>query len=330
MDIDPEFGEQLAIPVADNRPPAYWEEDQLVIRCSALGGCLWELIASAQGYEPHAFPAFMLKAFKEGQEAEPKIIQHLLEQGWMLEDMQKEGHLRCAPSAIIRYHPDGIGKPPFTLKADGLKRVVEIKALGPDLFKQAQRHGVASTIKEYPWQLSIMMHAEDLPGVWVIYSKETGEVIYEWVDVPIVPLVLIVNKVANLLEALDEDLMDRPCDDPKHFPCRYLSLRPEPDNSADTLSVADVGLEDEFDQLARQYLMVKGQIDELEKKKKEYRDKLLAMSGTFKTVKSNRFQVKIGKGGKGYPMLDKMRKDGVEDKYMEKKEWPTVTVKGLG
>lgn len=308
--------------MADNRPPAYWEGDTLIVRCSALGGCLWELIAAAQDYAPLPPPKFLQKAFEAGQEAEPIVLNYLSTHGWTLVDSQKEAHLRGAPNVLIRYHPDSIGE------WEGETFVVEVKALGPDLFSKARRHGVGSTIGEYNWQISVMMHGEQLPGMWVAMNKETGEVIFERIDEPPVPLADILAKVAKLVGSLDDDLMDRPCDDPKHFPCRYIHLRPEPEGVEDSLDVERAGIDKEFDQLAREYLTYKGMKDEAEKKLEVLREQLLAMRGSFKKAESSRFVITVGQGSTSRVNFDQLKDDGVYEKYVTKKPHDRLTVRG--
>jgi hypothetical protein len=290
---------------------------------------MWELIASAQDYAPLPMPQGIQKAMDEGTKAEPIILQYLEDNGWVLTDKQKEGHLRVAPNVLIRYHPDALG---YQLENKEPSYVVEAKAFGKDLFRRAQLHGVGSTIGEYDWQISIMMHAEQKPGVWVFYNKETGEVDYEYVTTPPIPLSEILTKAAKLVESLDDDLMERPCDDPKHFPCRYIHLRPEPGNGGidDTLDVESVGLSEEFDQLARDYMMFKNQEDEAKKRKEEIRQQLLSMRGSFKKAKSTRYSITVSKGTTNVIDWKKMEDDGVRDKYVYKNEHDRLTVRGLG
>lgn len=328
MTIDPKFGEEVPLPlvVEDNRPPAYWEDGELIVRCSAAGGCLWELIACAQGYTPSAFPKMLRKAFQEGKEAEPKVVGYLRELGWRVEGQQKEGHLRAAPNLKIRYHPDGIGGP---YEPDMVDHVIEIKAFGKALWRQFLLGGVRNTIPEYQWQMSIMMIAEGKPGVWVIYNKETGEIQYEWVEEPPIPRHAIVQKMSNLVDSLNDDLSERPCDTPDHFPCRFFALRPSNDDVADTLDPSMIGAEEEFDELARELLMIKGQRDELEKRYRAVREKIIEFSGSFSKVKSNRFRASIASTTRHYPKTDAMKEDDVFDKYMRSSESKQVTVRGI-
>lgn len=216
--------------MGDDRPPAYFEGDLLVVRASALGSCMWELIAAAQGHERNAVPEALQAKFDQGHDWEPKVLGRLRELNWKLNDelAQQEGALRVGGNRIVRLHPDAIGEPSLMEGA----RVIEVKAFAASTYDKAQRHGVQATFHEYEWQLSAMMHAYRLPGVWVVVNKETGELHFQYVDKPIVPLSEIVKRVKAIYEgALGEDIAttERPCEQPAQWPCRYLHLRPEPE-----------------------------------------------------------------------------------------------------
>jgi hypothetical protein len=273
-------------------------------------------------------PAGIVKAFEEGTKAEPLILSYLEEAGWVLTDKQKEGHLRGGSKVKVRYHPDAIG---YHLNDSEPSYVIEAKAFGKDLFRRAELHGVGSTIPEYNWQMSVMMHAEQKPGVWVVYNKVTGEVILEYVHTPPISLAEILDKINKLMDSIDDDLLERPCDDPKHFPCRYIHLRPEPGNGGvdDTLDIEAVGLQEEFDQLAREYLTYKGMKDEADKKLETLKEQLLAMRGSFRKAHSSKFRIRVDRGSRRNPDIKKMEDDGVDEKYLKKIEFDRLTVRGM-
>src|SRR5262245_17841897 len=309
----------------DNRPGAYWEGDKLIVRASALGGCLWELLAYLNGFEPNDVPQKIKDAWQQGHELEPQVIERLESEGWILEERQKEGHLIVGDTCVIRYHPDAIG----TYPNSDIRMVVEIKCLSDEVWRRATRTGVGSLFQEYNWQLSTMMLAENLPGIWVCYNKETEAIYTEAQYLPPIPLDDVTSRVNYLVEALDVDLLTRPCDDPKHYPCRFLSLRPEPEDTAETLFVNDVGMGDEFNQLTREYIIVKGQIDELEKRKKEASRRIMEMAGNFRILRGDRALVRIKRGKNVHANRQAIANDGVEDRYLATTEFTYPEVKGI-
>lgn len=232
------------LPQGDNRPPAYHEGDLLVVRASALGSCLWELIACAQGHEPSPPPERLQRAFDEGHAAEPVILARLEKDGWKLRGAQKEGNLKVGRNRVVRYHLDSLGMSPSDSQTE---RVVEAKALSDSNWLQAQRNGI-ETLYEYGLQMSTMQWGEGTngpkPGVWVALNKggpigddgehedtpHKGELLIQFIDRPIHSLAEIVQRIRAVADGVAEGdvvMSGRPCDDPSQYPCRFLHLRPE-------------------------------------------------------------------------------------------------------
>jgi hypothetical protein len=299
----------------DNRPPVYWDEDGFMfIRASAIGNsCLFELVAAGQGYPAGNLPANMVRAFGEGHDLEPKVLEMLEHLGWIITDRQIEGELILPGKTIIRFHPDGIGTAP---NYSG-RIVIEVKALSDALWQRVIRHGLAwweevdgqkvlkSVIDEYPWQAASMSHGFRLPLMWVCYNKgfppdqvtgekpyckDEGKLFMQYVDQPFISrdeLVAKAQKIRTLVEGddiLDNDMV---CTDPSHFPCRYLHLRPEPEGEALESNVAvrttdvDPALIDELTQQLRTF---KSTMDEAKGKYEAARDRLIQLGGDKKGV----------------------------------------------
>lgn len=281
--------------VGDNRPPVYWEGDTLIIRASAIGtSCLWELVAAGQGYDPYPLPDVLVRAFREGHELEPVVVERLKqEHRYQFVSHQMEGNWLVAPGIIIRYHPDGLLR----------DAVVEIKALGNELWQKAVRSSVGKTIDEYPWQASVMMHDTGLPLIWVAYNKGTppindmgdrelcadvGKLHFETLNAPPISRAEITEKallVRDLIQGPDIILSGRGCDDFEHWPCRYTQLRPQPTGEegkkVNVRRVKSVGESDrvEVDRLAREYVYYKGVLDESTAKLENAKSLLLAQVG---------------------------------------------------
>lgn len=294
----------------DNRPPVYYENGTLIIRASALGGsCLWELAAAGQGYPPATLPESLVRAFRAGHELEPVIIKMLAEDyEFQFVTHQEEGHLLIPLDDVvvkIRYHSDGIAwilYPAGTPSLGGHQRVVEAKALGNDLWQKAVRGSVGDCIDEYPWQLSVMMYATGLPGVWAAYNKgipekmvdgfpmqelceDQGKLHLEWVDMPPISYEEIVAKVKAIKEAVEgEDVVSsgKQCDDPGHWPCRYLHLRPEQEDGRAEYVEVDPDDRDKLDELVQRYLGFKGTAEEAKKQQDATRDEIIALVGVEK------------------------------------------------
>lgn len=292
--------------MSDNRPVAYFENGVLIIRASGLGSdCMLEFVAAAQGWEPQHPPQFLQRAFDRGTELEPQIVEMLEERGWEIWGSQDEGHLNVSTAVKVRFHPDGIGR------WNNTDYVVEIKALSDALWSKAARYGVQSTISEYAWQLSVMMHSYQLPGMWVAFNKgnsngdpceDQGRLYFQRVLEPLIPLGQIEDKALTIFEkANEENALELECGDPSQFPCRFLYMRREPEDTGPNVApapnlggkdMADL-TQDEVDYLLRTYVFNKGQVDEADERRKEARDAILKAFPEDGPIQTNKFKATI-------------------------------------
>lgn len=335
--------------MGDDRPPVYYELDDegntnLIIRTSAIGStCLWELVAAGQGYEMSPVPDTLQRAFDEGNMLEPLIIGMLESKGWTVTDRQAEGELVIEPGLTIRYHPDGKA---YHLTHNESARVLEVKALSNALWQTAARHSVGKVFAEYDWQLSVMMHQSRLPGLWVAFNKgnadgspctDQGKLLFERVDRPPISLDEITTKAQLIKSQVEgEDLLvsGRPCDDPTHYPCRFLYIRPEPeeDNLAidqPTILTVPDELKDEVDHLVKEYLVFKGQADEAKIRQDAAKTRLIEIAGNSKKMLTDKFIIPVVNGSNTSPdwaAMPQALKDEV-NKY--KKTTPYRYLRGI-
>lgn len=290
--------------MGDDRPNVYFDDavDSWIIRASSIGKCNLELAFAGQGHEPLPLPAMLKGAFQAGHDLEPLAIQWLRDEGWTIGAMQAEGELVLSDELRIRFHPDGLGFRPVQYD----QYVVEIKWLSDANWRLALRSGVASVVDEYAWQLSVMMHAYDLPGVWVFgnkgfkeddagvkpYCEHEGEIRYEFVEHPPVSLDTIRAKAFKVLDMVrGEDLLQsqRACDKPDSWPCRFRHLLPELEEDTALLQpdVLHIEADDQarqVDDLVRQFLYFKGQADENKQAYERARDELIKLAGGSETA----------------------------------------------
>lgn len=248
----------------DNWPSAYTEGDLLVLRGSAFGSCLWELVATAQGYEPEPWPENMLRAFQEGHDGEQAVLDRLTGLGWVLEPdfTQSEHELACGPGVVLRFHPDAGG---FPALVPNIWHLVEVKRLHQSTFRKIRRHGQAALGSSYLWQVSSMMTKLGAPCVVVIENKggtpdpetgerepadDDGELEFVWINEPPFNRAEIVKRARQVLKLTKgEDLpaTEEPCEQPDQWPCRFSAIRPEPPKEIGTaVPPAD---QDEFETL---------------------------------------------------------------------------------
>jgi len=333
--------------MGDNRPPVYIEDDNLIIRASAIGHpCLWELIAAGQGEMMMPVPNVLQRAFDEGNLLEPTIIKRLeKDYGMVFESHQSEGEVWLSDDVAIRYHSDGIG----TITNDWMvstRCVVEAKALSNDLWQRARSDGVGSVIEEYPWQLSVMMEGEQLPGLWVAYNKglppnekgerepcpDAGKLYLQPVSDTPISMTEIQLKASLIKEGVyGEPIIssDRTCGSPDHWPCRYLNVRPEPEgNTAREVFIPEDSVKAEVDRLITEYVSYKGQYDESKVGYERARDALLELSGEAGFIQTDKWWVPIY-SGRGQGKLDTESMSPEFKKALERYKRPGKSYKYL-
>lgn len=358
----------------DNRPAAYWEADGevvigppmddpstylMVVRASALGKCLWELAAMLQGHEPEPVPPAIMRAFTAGHVCEPYVLERLYgpDFKWVRDEgaAQAQGELAVGSGRVVRFHPDDVA----VSHRDGVRRIVEVKALSRSNFERARSHGPHALGYGYDWQLSAQMHALKLPAVYLLLEKPDGfdpdnfdpdvlrkaNLAMHFVDTPPHSRAEIVKRVKEIYDvAVGDDLMTsgRPCDNPAQWPCAFRHLRPEPEGDA-IPDVPDTQA-DEFKVLVTRYMGAAKLEKNYKEQKEQARVALLDLaaeaglapsdpepgSPTNGGMRSEHYRVRINRSvGK---KIDKaaMKADGVLDKYeVVGSERTTVTVEDV-
>lgn len=324
--------------MGDDRPPVYYEDNVLIIRASAIGtSCLWELVAAGQGYDQSPVPDTLQAAFDEGHRLEPIINEHLESMGYEITGHQDEGHLVIAPNLVIRYHPDG-----FINWKDGL-RILEDKTMADSSWQRAVRGSVGDIFSEYNWQISVMMHAQQgMKAVWAAWNKGNSDgsptpdkerIHFEPVDTPPISLTQIAEKamlIRGLVEGEDIVVSGRPCDDPSHYPCRFLYLRPEAEtvNMDGVVEIPD-SEQEEVDRLVREYLMFKGQMDEAKTKMDAAKTALIERAGSGAKIQTDQWIVPVVNGKNVSPDWAAMPEEIREEAKKYKKETPYKYLKNI-
>jgi hypothetical protein len=313
----------------------------MVVRASAIGGCMWELVAHAQQKDAQPYPQFLLNAFARGTELEPIVLGRLEKLGWTFDGdfTQTEGQLGVGPNRVVRFHPDSVGSSPNFHH----RRLVEVKSAAHSQFRKAQLHGVESLFPEYAWQLSVMMHGLRLPAVWVVVDKDNDELHFQYVDKPLIPLGEIVKRVKEVYDgAVGEDIVlaEKPCEQPDQFPCRFIHLRPETEREERAAVAVDPADLEAFEQAAWEYDDARAQEAHLKKVKEECRNRLIALAEAcavglqganekpaLPTLATTSWRVAWTTSTRTSVDHAGMRKDGIDvDSYTSKKETVSIQV----
>jgi hypothetical protein len=291
-------------PEADDRPECYVEIDPdtgrqiVVIRASAIGGCIRNIIAARMGIRAVPFKEADLRRMNEGVIHEPHILKHLNQKGWLVDETQAVLELAIAGGKIlVRGHSDAA----VTSLADGHKRVAEAKAFGRDVYKTWIDTRWAE-FRRYAWQLSCYMHTTGLPGLMAVKNRDTGEVDVWEVDEPPVPLNEFKARAIKIASATDMP----PCDPVSWLCQRYflhesaveidpvtgleVKRRGRPGSENPLLPPAPTDLPAEvvpvFDELARAYCEAREEETRAQTKKKEVGRYLAEALDEFRMTKA--------------------------------------------
>lgn len=201
-------GEPAKHQAPDEREECYFEKDphtgmvRMVIRASAIGGCIRNLIAARMGIRSVPFSDDALRRMNEGVIHEPHILARLAEQGWVVDETQSVLEFEMAGGlVIVRGHSDA-----KVSRIDGLHvqedRVAECKAMGKDVYAKWKKYQWAE-FRRYAWQLSSYMHATGLPGLFAVKNRDSGEIDITYVDEPPVPLLEFKARILKVKAALE-------------------------------------------------------------------------------------------------------------------------------
>ncbi len=203
-----------------------------------MGYSLEQLVAPNLGYERIPPPDWLQKKFDEGNEIEPRCIEKLRDQGWIITvnqetvnavgDYQIEVELEVIPGvAKIVGHLDGI-----VLQGLDTPHVLEVKSMAHKSWEVFAASGwdAPGLIQKYKWQASALMLATGMPHVMVAWDKETEELTVELVDEPFCTISDFALKLAAAEDHINRGTVPEGCAD---YPCPFFYLHapieaPEP------------------------------------------------------------------------------------------------------
>lgn len=189
--------------MSDDRPIAYREDNTSIYRASGSGSCLNALVAAMLGYKEDRSKFthdILMNAAKEGNLHEGAIIDELKKDyGWRVYGGQDVVEDKIIPRVFIRGHIDGLCIP----KGMRNERLLEVKTMSKDRFKKWK--AIGDTVRErllsdeflkYGWQISSYMHAYDnIPAMYVVKNRDSGELMIEEIKLPPVPFKEIRKKI---------------------------------------------------------------------------------------------------------------------------------------
>lgn len=324
---------------ADDRPEVYVEDGRIIIRASAMGGCIRNLVAARMGIRAVPFDEKAKQRMNEGVIHEPHILKHLETLGWKTMDTQAVLELPIAGGKIIiRGHSDG------TVRHDNVRlgeRVAEVKAQGRDVWDKWKRFQWEE-FRRYAYQLSIYMAITGLPGLFATKNRDTGEVDITLWDQPPISLAQLKARAIKVASAVE-----LPACDPVMWGCSRYFIHTD-DHEIDpftglevkrgTAAAVATGRIPEaelavFEELARAYQEAKDDIARGEAKRKEVGERLLAFLKAHELKKGETTSWAVSEVNRNDTRLDTKALQAdhpdLAKKYMVKSSSRYVNVKRL-
>ena len=286
--------------LAQDKPSVYYDGDVLVIRASALGGCIGNLVRQGLGQTPEPPPDFMQAKFDEGHDAEPIILDWVrgrnygLFDDFELEDKYGELHdgqarieIKAGSKLVIRQHYDG-----FCRDSSGAEYALEAKAwtegTRESFEKKVRFKGDTSVIEPssmrssyIAMQISCAIIGSKMPVLLVVGQKAKQDDDYDGpveiedyftyvIEEPPFKRSEVLAR-AMLVEQGIEDGKPPPCD-VRQYPCGFWSEHDEDEGVWAKNKPVDIGTTDVetalFESLAAEYGAAHAQVKQWEERKK--------------------------------------------------------------
>ncbi len=264
-----------------DRPPIYEIDGTVYYRASALGGCVNELVMFRRGEQSEVKTTYIEQVMETGKEYEAEVKVQVAQQAdYLIVSESDPVQLEVDPGHIIVGNTDG--RMSWTLGISETGEVgTEIKTLGEDAFKKFVRSGL-ETFPEYQWQLSIYMHAVDLPWLYAAAPRlrekdDDGEWRF-WVEVdktirldiitePPIPLSRIRRKIRRINTLAQMDFTDLPPCEKAKF-CSMVRFHDLIGGNIEAEEAEKLGKGDELYDLLRRRQVLKDLEDDTAKDRK--------------------------------------------------------------
>lgn len=290
-----------------------------VYRASGLGGCIKAQVAAQLGFRALDTEKKMENMAREGALHEGAVLRRLEEEGYEVQDRQREVWLEVLPSVQILGHLDAT-----TYDKDN-NYIIEVKSMAPDLFREYKEKSWAMPgfMQKYLWQVSCYMHA--MPGyvcMFVVKNRSSGEMRVEPVVEPFYTMDQVMARVLEIEKWVRRGELPDECS-VSQWPCPYYYLEQQK-----TLEIMEDAVLDDLCEMLEEARVAEKAAKERVKVARMTIDESLGERDRVETEKNKvtRYDIKR-------KMLDveKMKGDGVEvDKYYREtlSKGVRVTVKG--
>lgn len=172
---------------------------------------------------------------EEGNLHEGAVIERLREQGWIISRQQEELNKELTGfGVVVQTHPDGIIQWPHRDKDSGIAiesdspLLLEVKSMGDASFKDWKNRGWSNPglMQKYKWQVSVGMNILNMPLMFVVKNRNSGEMDTDFVRLPFYTWAEIVARITLVEIAAKNDDLPELCDW-RMYPCPWNYLHEE-------------------------------------------------------------------------------------------------------
>lgn len=300
--------------MSDNRPIIYRENNNWVLRASALWRCPSEILGVASGMESESTPSWFQGALEDGNTHEEVVKARLERLKFTITGEQDEIDLKIG-NIIIRGHLDGTtllsplihdvesitklkNQFPRIQSWEGEACVLEIKSMNEEMFS-LWRAQAFTAFPHYAAQATIYMRKLNLPLIYVVQCRNKSlDLDMRFYPEPPMPFVDVVKRIQHLSSMLETGEMP-PCMS-DGFARKYCKI-PGLHIGGDILSTNEtpklVRVDDADLALKLQELVnLKTQTSKMESKVKELEKSVKDKVPIGQGIIAGNYQVKWGKG----------------------------------
>lgn len=158
-------------------------------RLSSFGRCALEIVACMLAKTALAESDEKRTRLNEGELHERDVARRLRDEyGYTVRSEQKKVTIGLGLYGVVVGHLDGL----VSYETDGSgERVWESKGLSSKSFAEVERLGIEEWLQRdsgYRWQISGAMHAMGMGALYTVKNKESGKVLIETIDKPLVSM----------------------------------------------------------------------------------------------------------------------------------------------
>lgn len=285
-----------------SRPDVYLDDGRWYFRASSIGACLRGLVAARKGISPQPPMPGLQRAMRASGDAEQVVREQLQKRGWKVEPGESVSY-DCEEYGLLTGNTDGF------ISGEGLDRcVLEIKALGRDLFQRYVRGGIQAMgepfTRMYGMQISAYMLSTGLPCLVAVYGKDSDTTLEKLYEEPPYSTDDLCERMGQVHSFVERKLWPE-CDAKCNSSSWYWHIHEEKEKNRIT--------DEEMEQKVAKAAQLKATITALEDEYKKLADELKDELGRGAHTVGRHFSVNVVQMMQHRTDLDRLRRDMGEE-----------------